>query len=123
MDSRWDPLTAETLLRTMRGALAEEREGIQRMDPSAIERANAMKERVIRGLHAIPAADRGPLLDALDTLQPELRRNLILLTQARAYLAQTQLETRQGQREASGLLRRSFGDAGEPRVRSIKSVS
>jgi hypothetical protein len=123
MDSRWDPMTAETLLRTIRGALAEEREGIQKMDASAIERANATKERVIRGLHAIPASDRGPLLDALDTLQPELRRNLILLTQARAYLAQAQLETRQTQREASGLQRKSFGETDEPGVRSIKSVS
>jgi hypothetical protein len=114
MNRTAEPLTPETLLKAMRGALAEEREGIQKMDADAIERANATKERVIQGLHAIPAAKRGPLLDALDSLQPELRRNLILLTQARAYLAQSQLESRRLRLEESTLTRKDGAPAPAP---------
>lgn len=79
-------MTAEELLRTMRAALAEEREGIRRLDADAVARATAAKESVLAQLQNAKPEDRAALHGALAELKVELRRNLILLAHARDFL-------------------------------------
>jgi hypothetical protein len=79
-------MTADELLRTLRTALDDEREGILSFDSALIRRAGALKEAVLRRLCETPPVRRAPLLAALDELQPDLRCNQILLAHACAYL-------------------------------------
>jgi hypothetical protein len=86
-------MTAEDLLTTMRRAIADEREAIRHLDVLGIARASDMKEAVLARLRDTPPAERAPLYAALDGLKADLHCNLILLTHARAYLREAQLET------------------------------
>lgn len=81
-------LTKDLLLETLRAILADERDAIRRFDRPAMESASNAKEAVLAELHAIPYDDRGPFIEALAELQPELRENMILLTQAAAFIAE-----------------------------------
>ncbi|MBX3220515.1 MAG: hypothetical protein KF795_08360 [Labilithrix sp.] len=76
-------MTAEELLRTMRDALASEREAIRRLDGRAVTEAASAKEKILAGVNAAPASERPALLAALRELRIELRRNLLLLAHAR----------------------------------------
>lgn len=76
-------MTPEELLHSMRAALADEREGIRRLDRGAIARATAAKEDVLKTLQQSMPADRKALALALEQLKGELRSNLVLLAHAR----------------------------------------
>ncbi|MBX3228859.1 MAG: hypothetical protein KIT84_41990 [Labilithrix sp.] len=81
------PLTKELLLETLRAILLEERDAIRRLDADGMDRASDAKEAVLARLHETPHEDRGPLIEALAELQPELRHNMILFTHAAAFIA------------------------------------
>ncbi|MBX3209330.1 MAG: hypothetical protein KF764_30130 [Labilithrix sp.] len=96
----------------MRAVLADEREGILRFDAVLMARANDAKEIVLQRLRETPAAERGPLLAALDELQPDLRCNQILLAHAQAYLKdmrQAALERERRESSIVPLIRRKAG--------------
>jgi hypothetical protein len=80
------PITAEELLRSMRAALEEERDGIRRLDSEAVTRANGAKEKILAQMRNAPPSERAALVSALRELKGELRRNLVLLAHARDYL-------------------------------------
>jgi hypothetical protein len=73
----------DELLRTMRAALAEERDALRRLDVEGVTRATAAKERVLARMLETPPAERPPLIAALAELKNELRQNLVLLAHAR----------------------------------------
>lgn len=79
-------MTPDELIQTMREALEQEREGIRRLDHSAVTQATARKEEIMKVILETPAAERAPLIAALGQLKNELRRNLVLLAHARDYL-------------------------------------
>lgn len=81
-------MTKDLLLETLRAILGEEREAIRQLDSVAMDRASDAKEAVLAELHAIPFEDRGPLIEALAELQPELRHNMILFVHAAACIAE-----------------------------------
>lgn len=81
-------MTKDLLLETLRAILVEERDAIRRLDSAGMDRASDAKEAVLSSLHAIPYADRGPLIEALAELQPELRHNMILFVHAAACIAE-----------------------------------
>lgn len=93
--------TKELLLETIRAILQDERDAIKRLDAKAMGAASDAKEKVLCELHAIPFEDRGPFIDALAELQPELRQNMILLTQAAAMIAEKRRDARAAVRLAS----------------------
>lgn len=97
-------LMADELLQTMRAALADEREGIIRFDAAVVGRANDAKQTVLKRLHETPAAERGPLLAALDQLKPALRCNLILLTHARACLREAREDDEAAVKASNGVV-------------------
>jgi hypothetical protein len=94
-------MTKSRLLETMRAILVEERDAIRRFDAVEMERASDAKEAVLAELHAVPFADRGPLIEALAELRPELRHNLILFVHAAAAIAEAKRRTRAPQKLAS----------------------
>lgn len=79
-------MTAEELIRTMHAALAEERQGIRRLDADAVARATAAKEAVLTELQHAKPEERAELHAALAEVKGELRRNLVLLAHARDFL-------------------------------------
>lgn len=81
-------MTKELLLETLRAILVDERDAIRRLDSAAMANASDAKEAVLNELHSIPYDDRGPLIEALAELQPELRHNMILFVHAAAYIAE-----------------------------------
>lgn len=87
-------MTKDLLLETLRAILEEEREAIRRLDSVAMDRASDAKETVLAELHAIPFDDRGPLIEALAELQPELRHNMILFVHAAACIAEARRDAR-----------------------------
>lgn len=93
-------MTKDLLLETLRPILLAERDAIRRMDRERLDRASDAKEAVLAQLHSVPYAERGPLVEALAELQPELRHNMILFTHAAAFLA-TERKARATLRKAS----------------------
>jgi hypothetical protein len=81
-------ITPDELIRIMRAALADEREGIRRLDARAVTRANAAKNNVLYWLRSASDADRPALDAALHELSSEMHSNLVLLMHAGAYLRQ-----------------------------------
>lgn len=79
-------MTSEELLERMRGALAEERAAIRRLDAEAVTRAAEAKEALIAQVSGAPTSERAPLVAALGTIRRELQHNLLLLAHARRYL-------------------------------------
>jgi hypothetical protein len=65
-------ITKEQLLTSLRAILVEERDAIRRLDPVAMEEASDAKEALLHDLHKVPYDQRGPLIEALAELQPEL---------------------------------------------------
>ena len=81
-------MTKNLLLGTLRTILVEERDAIRRLDSAGMDRASDAKEAVLAELHATPFEDRGPLIEALAELQPELSHNLTLFVQAAVAIAE-----------------------------------
>jgi hypothetical protein len=79
-------MTPDELLQTMREVLEQERDGIRRLDASAVTKATDRKEEIMKNLLDAPPAERAPLIAALGELRNDLRRNLVLLAHARDYL-------------------------------------
>ncbi|MBX3215198.1 MAG: hypothetical protein KF850_24395 [Labilithrix sp.] len=105
-------MTADQLLYKMRAVLADEREGILRFDAVLVARANDAKELVLHELRKTPAAERAPLLAAIEELQPDLRCNQILLAHAQAYLQDMREDAAARERPISSvvpLVRRKAG--------------
>lgn len=94
MASTPNMLTKTLLLETLRAILEDEREAIARLDGAAMDRASDAKEAVLSELHAVPVEERGPLIEALAVLQPELRQNLVLFVQAAAVIAEARRSAR-----------------------------
>jgi len=80
-------MTKGLLLDTLRAILVEERDAIRRLDSDGMDRSSDAKEAVLVQLHEVPHPERGPLIEALAELQPELRHNMILFTHAAAFIA------------------------------------
>lgn len=87
-------MTKDQLLERMRGILAAERDALKRLDGLAMECASDAKEAVLAELTAVPYEARAPYIEALCELQPELRENMILLTQAAALIADARRKAR-----------------------------
>lgn len=94
-------MTKGLLLETLRAVLVEERDAIRRLDSDGMERASDAKEAILGQLHDVPHADRGPLIEALAELQPELRHNMILFTHAAAFIAAERRDRASKYRKAS----------------------
>jgi len=92
MDPR--DMTKDELIRTMRAALDDEREGLRRLDAAAVTRATRSKESVLQSLMMTVPAERGPLLAALAELHAEMQQNLRLLAHARHWLAEVTVPRR-----------------------------
>lgn len=76
-------MTPEDLIRTLKQALHDEREGLARLDCAAVARASMVKENAIQIILATPWSSREPFLAALAELGGELQRNLVMLSEAR----------------------------------------
>lgn len=94
-------MTKDLLLETLRAILIEERDAIRRLDSDGMDRASDAKESVLGELHSVPHEDRGPLIEALAELQPELRHNMILFTHAAAFIATARRDRAHKLRKAS----------------------
>ena len=79
-------MTPDELIQTMREVLEQERDGIRRLDATAVTKATERKEAVMKTILDTPNAERAPLIAALGELRNDLRRNLVLLAHARDYL-------------------------------------
>jgi len=79
-------MTPDELIQTMREVLEQERDGIRRLDASAVTKATERKEAVMKTILDTPNTERAPLIAALGELRNDLRRNLVLLAHARDYL-------------------------------------
>ncbi len=76
--------SATELIQALRGALAEEREAIRRLDIAAVTRANATKTELLETVRSAPSGPaRDALVRAIGELREDLKRNLILLVHAR----------------------------------------
>jgi hypothetical protein len=94
-------MTKSRLLDRLRAILVEERDAIRRFDAVDMERASDAKEAVLAELHATPFDDRGPLIEALAELHPELRHNMMLFVHAAAAIAEAKRRTVAPQKLAS----------------------
>ena len=79
-------MTPDELIQTMREVLEQERDGIRRLDASAVTKATERKEAVMKTILDTTNTERAPLIAALGELRNDLRRNLVLLAHARDYL-------------------------------------
>ena len=75
--------TAGELVTSMCAILAAEREGIRRLDSSAVERASRSKEVLMAEVERADPVDRVRLLEGLAIVRDEMKRNLVLLAHAR----------------------------------------